>query len=124
METIHLQSTEKTPEVLLDPSGLIRITGRSIHEDPDKYFAPLTEWIEEYCQHPQDITRVEIAMEYFNSSSAKYILNMLQMLTGLLDKGLQVQINWVYEEGDDDILERGQYYSSVLQVPFKYKETD
>lgn len=124
MKKIYLEPTDKTPAVVLDPSGLIRIRGRSIHEDPDKYFMPLLEWVEEYCSNPRDVTRVEIAMEYFNSSSAKYILTMLQMITELLEKGHQVQINWMYEEGDDDILERGQYYSSVLQVPFQFKETE
>jgi hypothetical protein len=26
-------------------------------------------------------------------------------------------INWYYEEGDEDILERGEYFSSILDVP-------
>jgi len=124
MDTIHLEPSNKTPEVVFDPKGLIKIRGRSIHEDPDKYFTPLLKWVEEYCQNPPEVTNVEIAMEYFNSSSAKYILNILQMITGLLEQGHQVKINWLYEEGDDDILERGQYYSSVLQIPFDYKETE
>ena len=29
-------------------------------------------------------------------------------------------INWYYEEGDEDILEKGEYISSVLNIPFNY----
>jgi len=28
--------------------------------------------------------------------------------------------NWYYEEGDEDILERGEYFSTVLRVPFNF----
>jgi len=29
-------------------------------------------------------------------------------------------INWFYEEGDEDILERGEYFSSILNIPFNF----
>jgi hypothetical protein len=28
--------------------------------------------------------------------------------------------NWYYEVGDEDILERGEYFSSILDVPFNF----
>jgi hypothetical protein len=28
--------------------------------------------------------------------------------------------NWYYEEGDEDILERGEYFASVLDVRFNF----
>jgi hypothetical protein len=37
-------------------------------------------------------------------------------------KNRKVFINWFYEEGDEDILERGEYLSSVLDVPFNFIE--
>jgi hypothetical protein len=33
-------------------------------------------------------------------------------------------VNWYYEEGDDDILERGEYYSSILDLEINFIETD
>lgn len=122
MEKIHLEGSKKTPEIILDPAGEIQISGRSIHEDPAKFFEPLLHWVEEYSAVPIDVTTVNIKLEYFNSGSAKYILNILQLLAAVDDLGKQLQINWHYEEGDDDILERGEYYASILDTNFNFIE--
>jgi hypothetical protein len=29
-------------------------------------------------------------------------------------------INWYYEEGDEDIIEKGEYISSVLDIPYNF----
>lgn len=123
MEDIVREQSKKTPEVILKSDGYIRISGRSIHEDPDIFFDPLVRWVEAYIQNPRPVTTVNIVLEYFNSSSAKYILTMLQILSTIVEAGKELRINWYYEEGDDDILERGQYYSSVLGIPFHFEET-
>ena len=31
--------------------------------------------------------------------------------------------NWYYEDGDEDILERGEYFASVLDVDFNFIKT-
>ena len=30
-----------------------------------------------------------------------------------------IQINWFYEEDDEDMLEAGEDYESIIKVPFK-----
>lgn len=122
MERWEIESSKKTPEIMLDPEGLIKFSGRSIHEDPAKFFDPVVEWINNYCTHPQEVTIIEIKLEYFNSGSAKYILRILQILSGLILEGRRLVINWFYEEGDDDILERGEYYASILDTNFNFIE--
>ncbi len=123
MEDYIREQSSNTPGVVLKKEGYIRLSGRSIHENPDRFFEPLVAWVEEYVRKAPPVTTVDIQLEYFNSSSAKYILTMLQILSGLLDSGKRLRINWSYEQGDDDILERGQYYSSVLGIPFNFIET-
>jgi len=122
MERVVVESTKKTPNIILDPEGLIQMNGRSIHEDPAKFFDPLVEWILAYCESPKEVTTVEIKLEYFNSGSAKYILSILQILTSVHAEGKRLVINWFYEEGDDDILERGEYYASILDINFNFIE--
>ena len=67
--------------------GKIDISGRSIHEDPTKFFDPLYDWIENYCKNPPETTNVNIELEYFNSGSARYILKILKRLGLLVDEG-------------------------------------
>ena len=124
MELVSLESTKKTPNVLLDPSGRIRIGGRSIPEDASKFYDNILNWVLDYCHSPSDSTVVDIELEYFNSGSAKFVMQILRELSELLAEGKQLKVNWYYEEGDDDILERGEYYSSILDLEINFIETD
>ena len=123
MDVLVREGSQVIPKVKFNPGGIIDISGRSIHEDPKIFFDPLYEWIENYCQNPSEITNVNIELEYFNSGSARYILKILKRLGRLIDEGKNVIINWHYEEGDDDILERGEYYASILKTTFNFIES-
>jgi hypothetical protein len=123
MDSLQIESTKKTPEVSLDPDGRIKISGRSIPEDPSKFYEQLYEWVYFYCMKPSNATTVDIELEYFNSGSSKAILHILRALVDTSKKGFKLTINWYYEEGDDDILERGEYYESILEVKFNFIET-
>jgi len=124
MELVSLDSTKKTPEVLLDPEGKIRIGGRSIPEDASKFYDFILNWVLEYVTSPKDSTRVDIELEYFNSGSAKYVMQILRELSELHTSSKDLQVNWYYEEGDDDILERGEYYASILDLNINFIETE
>ncbi|MCD6598038.1 MAG: SiaC family regulatory phosphoprotein, partial [Bacteroidales bacterium] len=76
--------------------------------------------VENYCKSPADSTILDVELEYFNSGSGIFILIILQLLTSQLNNDKSLVINWYYEKGDDDILERGQYYSSLLNKDFVF----
>ena len=120
MEELRISPTKKTPEILLNPGGLIRIKGRSIHEDVTDFFIPVVEWVSQYILSPAEVTIVEMNLDYFNSASAKVFIHLLQKVTYVTLKHRKFIFNWYYEDGDEDILERGQYFSSVLDVPFNF----
>ncbi|MGC9471302.1 MAG: DUF1987 domain-containing protein [Bacteroidales bacterium] len=122
MELFKLESTKRTPEIILDPTGAISFSGRSITENAVEFFEPVKNWVEGYLQDPQPETVVNIKLEYFNSSSARMILDILQKLLNVGKNGSRLVINWYYEEGDDDILERGEYYASILDINFNFIE--
>jgi hypothetical protein len=112
--------SKNSPEIVISPNGVIKIRGRSISENVSEFFKPVIIWIDEYIVDPPDLTCVDIKLEYFNSASAKVFIQLLQKLTYVKLKNKKVIFNWYYEDGDEDILERGEYFSSVLDVPFNY----
>jgi hypothetical protein len=120
MEELRISPGKNTPEILLSPEGIIRIKGRSIHENVTEYFEPVENWLTDYIKEPADFTCVDLNLEYFNSASAKVFIHMLQKITYVSLKHKKFIFNWYYEEGDDDILERGQYFASVLDVRFNF----
>ena len=120
MEELRISSTKNTPEIILSPEGMIRIKGRSIHENVTEFYAPIEDWIGNYIDIPAEVTCVDMNLEYFNSASAKVLIHMLQKITYVILKNKKFIFNWYYEDGDEDILERGETFSSVLDVPFNF----
>jgi hypothetical protein len=122
MDRLEFQPTPKTPYVLLDPSGRIQFKGRSIPEDVAAFYEKILYWIEKYSSEPMEDTEVDVEMEYLNSGSSKYLLKILKAIKEIEKNGSKLKINWIYEEGDDDIMERGEYYASILDVKINFIE--
>ena len=77
------------------------------------------DWLEKYASKPQSATNVNIQLEYFNTSSSKCILDVFKKLEAINKGGSSVVINWYYEEDDEDMLEAGEDYQAIINVPFK-----
>ena len=124
MDKLEFQPTLKTPYVLLDPDGKIKFKGRSIPEDVSLFYEDILDWIIAFASSPPALTEVDIEMEYLNSGTSKYMLRLLKKLKEVDNDGYDLKINWVYEEGDDDILERGEYYASILDLKINFIEVE
>ncbi|MCB2195741.1 MAG: DUF1987 domain-containing protein [Bacteroidetes bacterium] len=123
MESISIEGTPKTPTVNFDAAtGIVEIKGRSIPENSIEFYRPLVEWLEEYSKEPQKLTTVNIQLEYFNTSSSKCILDVFKKLEAIKKARNEVVINWYYEEDDEDMLEAGEDYESIIRIPFKMIE--
>ncbi len=120
MQETRIIPTKNSPEIIMNPDGFIKIRGRSIHENVGLFFKPVSKWISEYIENPVDVTCVEIKLEYFNSASAKVFIQLLQKLTYVHLKNKKLIVNWYYEDGDEDIRERGEYFASILDIPFNF----
>lgn len=122
MENIVLQPTGKTPSVNFSfESGIIELKGRSIPENSLEFYKPLIEWVEKYSSQSKAETNVNIQLEYFNTSSSKCLLDLFKKLEGI---GNKVTINWYYEQDDEDMLEAGEDYEAIINVPFKMIEVE
>ena len=113
-------STKSTPEIILDPEGRIKISGRSMFENAAEFSEQIEDWIDEYICIPAELTSVDIYLEYFNIINFKNYYNVLRKIESLKLIDKKYIINWYYEEGDEDILEKGEYISSFLNIPFNY----
>ncbi len=113
----NIAATQSTPQVILDPEGVIIIKGRSMNKNAAEFYRQVERWIDEYVCNPAEITRVDIYLEYFNNVNSKIFTALLKKISevGLKDK--EYIINWHYEEDDEDILAQGENISSVLNIP-------
>lgn len=120
MEKINIEATPKTPSISFDFSnGILEIKGRSIPENSIEFYKPVVESLEKYGSTPSSSTTVNIQLEYFNTSSSKCILDVFKKLEAIHKNGNQLVINWYYEQDDEDMLEAGEDYQAIINVPFK-----
>lgn len=123
MEPILIEGTPKTPTIKFDSAtGVFEIKGRSIPENSVEFYKPLIDWLDLYKETPNNKTVINIKLEYFNTSSSKCILDVFKKLETIHKAKNEVEVNWFYEEDDEDMLEAGEDYESIIRVPFKMIE--
>ena len=122
MDNLTIEGSAKTPTIEFQGSGVLLIKGRSIPENSIEFYKPIIDWIGDYGSSPQGATEVNIQLEYFNTSSSKCILDVFKKLETL--SGTDVTINWYYEEDDEDMLEAGEDYQAIIDLPFKMIEVE
>jgi len=124
MDPIKIEGTPKTPTVDFNSeNGVIEIKGRSIPENAVEFYKPLVDWIGSYGDSAQANTEVNVQLEYFNTSSSKCILDVFKKLESINSK-TSITINWHYEEDDEDMLEAGEDYQAIINIPFKMIEME
>lgn len=124
IDAVHILPTNNTPEVLLNPDGIIKIKGRAIDESRAKYSEPILVWIDSYLLNPAKITEVTIALEYLNSYNSIIMASILRKLSQVNLQSKNLVVKWYIEKDDDDLLERGEYTSSSLKIPIEFIMVD
>lgn len=125
MEKINIEGTPKTPTIIFDMgTGVLEIKGRSIPENSIEFYKPIVDWLDKYAKTPKSNTNVNIQLEYFNTSSSKCILDVFKKLEAIHKGGNEVVINWFYEEDDEDMLEAGEDYQAIINIPFKMMQIE
>jgi hypothetical protein len=121
MEPVYIEETEDTPKVILDPNEhTFRFEGNSYPENSAKFYGPLIEWLNDFVEQSELASATfDFNFDYFNTSSAKYILEILRLIEDFKDHGRECLIRWHYFEDDTDMLEAGEDYKDTIDVPFE-----
>lgn len=123
MENFYLKGTDTTLTIDLErDKGVFLFQGKSRPENAFNYYADLFSWLDEFDKDPTPQVRIHFKLEYFNSSSAKVFLRLMVRFEKLLNRGFDVKILWYYKDFDEDVLETGEDFSSLVDVPFEFYE--
>ena len=122
MKNLIIEETLDTPKIVLDKAnGIFEISGRSLPENTVKFYAPVIQWLEEYINKPNQNTRFEFKLDYFNSASAKIIVEIITVLEKLVKKNHASAITWYYSKDDELIKNRGVEMSEMTELPFEVR---
>lgn len=118
MENIIREATDRTPAVVFDfEGGVFSFKGESYPEDASAFFGPLHKAMDDFLNGSfQGDIVFNVEFEYFNSSSAKVLMNLFQLLEDAAQtKGKSTVINWYYNEDDDSMQEFGEDFASDME---------
>lgn len=120
---LKLKGTEDTPEVLFNrETNEFSLKGRSLPEDAFNFYSPIIAWMTAYVKQPNKNSELIIALEYFNSSSVKQVLNLISLFEEIIKSGNSAKIIWCYAEGDDLMEIKGlEFKSMVMSLPFELR---
>ena len=115
LEHFSLPPTQKTPEIKCDATtGLIKISGNCVPEDAVDFFTPVKNWLTLHSESPTKVTKIDVELHYFNTSTSRVLLNLFRLAKTHEDKGKLVNVDWYYEDGDEDIKEAGEDFQTIL----------
>ncbi|XOV91689.1 MAG: DUF1987 domain-containing protein [Bacteroidota bacterium] len=123
MENLQIDPSPLTPYVMFDTqTNILELKGRSSPDNSVGFYDKITEYLDQYFGSGQagNIT-INVGLEYFNTSSLKCIFQILKKVNDETSKAsLDLEINWYYEEDDEDMLETGEDISDLLDIEFNF----
>jgi hypothetical protein len=121
MEKLIIEPTLNSPRVVLDPAEKVfELSGESRPENVRNFYMPILEWLEKYAPECKGSCTFKFDFEYFNSTSAKYILDIFKVLNSIREKGSEIRVRWHYEADDEDMHEVGMEMSRMSGLKFDY----
>ena len=106
---LEKQKTTSTPYVLVDESkSYMKMHGKSFPEKPLEFFSAVNIWLDSYLTTDFRTLVFDFALEYYNSSTLKVIMNMMLKMDKYSIGGNKIIINWIAEEDDIIMIESGE----------------
>ncbi|MBF0266705.1 MAG: DUF1987 domain-containing protein [Gammaproteobacteria bacterium] len=109
MDSLTFEETKYTPRILLDAeNGIIEMVGKSYPENTFEFYQPVIDWMKEYFEtSAKEITKINIEIIYFNSSSSKLFFDFFDLLEDVHEDH-KLEINWIYDEENESAEEAGE----------------
>ena len=111
MQDIYIEKTTSMPAVSFKNTGEIKLEGRALPENASVFFDPLKKWASEV-----DVKEINIEfnLDYFNTSVSKQLMDLFRNFEN--NHNIEtINITWMYEDGDEEMLESGEVYEEMLK---------
>ncbi|MES2285779.1 MAG: DUF1987 domain-containing protein [Bacteroidota bacterium] len=131
MDSLIIEATEDSPKIMFDTvSNRFMISGESRPENAGKFYTPVINWIVKYEEtlnsrketKDDSVLVFVFKLDYFNSTSAKYIMDVLLIIKKFVDQGYNINIEWHFDKRDDDMLDAGNEFSDTVDLKFDFIE--
>ena len=117
MDNIFIKQGTRSPEVAFDfNQNTFEIKGESYPEDVNEFYGEIMDKLEKHLSDIGDAS-IKFLFEfiYFNSSTAKILMTLFELLDEAASRGNVIEIIWRYERDDDNMQELGEEFSEELK---------
>jgi hypothetical protein len=124
MEHIQRAKTERTPEIDFNFSeNTFSLRGESYPEDVKAFFGPIMDPLKNHLTTQKDTSiTFDFELIYFNSSTAKVLMTLMDLLDETALRDNNVVINWYFDEEDDNMEEMGaEFAEDLANITFNMK---
>ncbi len=124
MENYFHQATDNLPYVNFDTeTGVFEIIGKSYPQNAENFYAPIIKLVKEYCQSPKNQTSVTCKIEYFQTTSQRFLVEILHDFSKISAPN-KIQINWGCTDDvlddEDEIIFVGKDLENLLNFKFNF----
>jgi len=122
LQKLFISEKNFLPHIYLDKEkNIFQIKGKSIPEDSREFYKIVFDWFDKYFEDPNPETILEFDLDYYNSSSARDIANMIKYFDNKYKEGIKVSIIWYYNINDEIMKENEEDFSLLFSLPIKIK---
>ena len=117
--------TEDSPWVKLDrDKQVFEIGGQSLPENSYEFYKPVLNWLTKYLKDPNPKTVFKFKFEYFNSITARRLVEIFSLLKQIHLNGNSIKICWYHEKENDLIKSKGYELLNLFDTPFEIIELE
>lgn len=122
MTTLFLEGSDEIPTIHLNKKeNIFLLRGRSIPSNSDNLYIPVLDWFAEYLQSPNEITVLEVELDYFNTSTQKYLADLFHLINTQRDTSKSFSVNWKYSADDYDMKVIGEQFQGFVDFKFDFQ---
>lgn len=112
MYKLEKEKTASTPYILIDEeNNYLKISGESFPENVTEFYKDVAAWLDNYMKTDFPSFTADFELIYFNSSTSKFLTNILELLDTVASEGKKITVNWITNPENDIITECGEEFS-------------
>lgn len=113
---LEKQKTGSTPYIYVDEAqGYMKFEGESFHENVIEFYHEIGDWLRSYLETEFKTFTFDCELKYFNSSTAKLLLNMLMEMDEHSTDDNKITVNWITTADNDIIVECGEDFQEEME---------
>ncbi len=124
MDNLVLEGKINTPSIDFNSNtGVLKLFGRSIPENPLKFYQPIESWIEKFIETSPTKIELHIHLDYLNTHSTECVLILMKKIESYTQtSNSSTKIIWSFDQDDEDMQDLGEDLASLISIPFEYVE--